>query len=73
MNIDESMETWRRRRWVSALELARAMEVTPRTVRNWWYSRKTPLKAWMAYGDTRFIRFTAASAIEFVLAGFEEP
>jgi len=73
MNIEESMELWRRRRWVSAQELARTMEVTPRTVRNWWYSRKTPLRAWMAYGDTRFIRFTAASAIAFVQEGFAEP
>ena len=68
--IDDFLDLWARRRWVSAYDLATAMEVSPRTVRNWLYSRKTPLVPWLATGDTRYIKFTSSSAIQFVREGF---
>jgi hypothetical protein len=73
MTIEEYLDLWKKRRWVSAYDLATAMEVSPRTVRNWLYSRRTPLVPWMAHDDVRFIKFTAQSVISFVEGGFFTP
>ena len=59
------------KRYLSSVEVAEKFGVTSRTVRNWWKSGKTCLKAWHpchALG-LRGLRFTAESVEQLVLSG----
>ena len=63
------------KRYMSPSEVAEKFGVTPRTVRNWWKSGRTCLKAWHPHHSLglRGLRFTNESVEELAQSGEIHP
>lgn len=72
--MDEKLNSWRKRNWVSLQELASFFEVSPKTIKAWWLSGETCLQMFQAIKSGQHcLRFTAESCVKFVEDGFVAP